>query len=129
MPGQGFDKGGRPKGAADRVALPVSGDDAAHKAAVIGLLDELGFDAVDNGGLDDSWRHQPATPAYSGNKNIAGVEEQLAAASQVRTEKFSAARIAALSLLAGKCCREDGWLSWPLTRGPCARRMGVGRTS
>ena len=35
-----------PKGAADRVALPVSGDDAAHKAAVIGLLDELGFDAV-----------------------------------------------------------------------------------
>jgi len=41
VPGQGFDKGGRPKGAADRVALPVSGDDAAHKAAVIGLIDEL----------------------------------------------------------------------------------------
>lgn len=88
---ENLDKGGRPKGAADRVALPVSGDDAAHKATVIALLDELGFDAVDNGGIDDSWRHQPDTPAYTGNKDIAGVKEQLAAASPVRTEKFSAA--------------------------------------
>ena len=81
-------KGGRAKGAADRVALPVSGDDADHKAKVIALLDELGFDAVDNGGVDDSWRHQPETPAYSGNKDIAGVKQQLAAASPVRLEKF-----------------------------------------
>ena len=80
--------GGRTKGAADRVALPVSGDDAGHKAKVIALLDALGFDAVDNGGLDDSWRHQPDTPAYTGNKDIAGVKAQLAAASPVRTEKF-----------------------------------------
>jgi len=83
-------EGGRPKGAADRVALPLSGDDPAHKAAVIVLLDELGFDGVDNGGLDDSWRHQPETPAYSGNKDIAGVKEQLAAASPTRLEKFRA---------------------------------------
>jgi predicted dinucleotide-binding enzyme len=82
--------GGRPKGAADRVALPVSGDDPAHKAAVIALLDELGFDAVDNGGLDESWRQQPDAPAYGGNKDVAGVKEQLAAASPVRTEKFKA---------------------------------------
>jgi len=84
-------KGGRPKGAPDRVALPVSGDDRAHKAVVIALLDELGFDAVDNGGLDESWRHQPDTPAYSGNRDVAGVKEQLAAASPARTEKFRAA--------------------------------------
>ena len=81
-------EGGRPEGAADRLALPVSGDDPAHKAKVIALLDELGFDAVDNGGLDDSWRYQPDTPAYSGNKDVAGVKEQLAAASPVRGEKF-----------------------------------------
>lgn len=84
-------EGGRAKGAADRVALPVSGDDPAHKAAVIALLDELGFDAVDNGGLDESWRHQPDTPAYVNNRDVAGLKEQLAAASPVRTEKFSAA--------------------------------------
>jgi len=79
---------GKPKGSPGRLALPVSGDDPAHKAKVIGLLDELGFDAVDNGSLDDSWRHQPGTPAYVNNSDVAEVEAQLAAASPERQEKF-----------------------------------------
>ena len=44
---------GRPKGAAGRIALPVAGDDAAAKAIVLKLVDELGFDGVDAGGLDE----------------------------------------------------------------------------
>jgi hypothetical protein len=29
------------------------------------LVNEMGFDAVDAGGLDESWRQQPATPVYT----------------------------------------------------------------
>ena len=53
---------GRPKGTAGRIALPVAGDDEAAKAIVLKLVDELGFDGVDAGGLDESWRQQPGTP-------------------------------------------------------------------
>ena len=45
---------GLPKGAPGRIALPVAGDDAAAKAVVLKLVDALGFDAVDAGGLDES---------------------------------------------------------------------------
>ena len=48
-----------------RIALPVAGDDAEAKAVVLRLIDELGFDGVDAGGLDESWRQQPDTPVYA----------------------------------------------------------------
>ena len=35
---------GRPKGTSGRIALPVAGDDAAAKAKVMTLVDEIGFD-------------------------------------------------------------------------------------
>lgn len=80
---------GKPKGAPGRLALPVSGDDPVAKAKVIALIDELGFDAVDNGGLDNSWRHQPGTPVYGHNGGIEETVRQLAEASPERTAKFS----------------------------------------
>jgi len=52
---------GKPKGTPGRIALPVAGDDPAAKAIVLNLVDELGFDGVDAGTLDESWRQQPAT--------------------------------------------------------------------
>jgi 8-hydroxy-5-deazaflavin:NADPH oxidoreductase len=55
---------GRPPGAADRIAAPVSGDDDAAKQRVIELVDGLGFEAFDAGSLADSWRQQPGTPVY-----------------------------------------------------------------
>ncbi len=70
----------RPHGAADRRALPVAADDAAAKAQVITLLDELGFDAVDAGGLDESWRFERAKPAYCVALDQAGLKAALAAA-------------------------------------------------
>lgn len=55
----------RDKGAADRSALPISGDDAVAKKEVADLLDVLGFDAVDLGPLAESWRSEPGTPLYA----------------------------------------------------------------
>ena len=55
---------GLPKGAAGRIALPVAGDDAGAKQKVMALVEELGFDAVDDGSLHESWRQQPGTPCY-----------------------------------------------------------------
>jgi 8-hydroxy-5-deazaflavin:NADPH oxidoreductase len=54
----------RPAGAPDRSALPIAGDDAHAKAEATGLLDVLGYDAVDIGPLAASWRSEPNTPVY-----------------------------------------------------------------
>jgi len=81
---------GKPKGAPGRIALPIAGDDRRAKDIVIRLLDELGFDAVDAGSLDDSWRQQPATPVYGTDFDIAGVKKALAEARPERTDAFRA---------------------------------------
>jgi 8-hydroxy-5-deazaflavin:NADPH oxidoreductase len=57
--------GGRAGGDARRIAAPVSGGDAAAKQTVITLLDELGFDGFDAGGLELSWRQEPGTPIFA----------------------------------------------------------------
>ncbi len=71
---------GRPAGAPDRIALPVAGDDPAAKRVVMELVEELGFDAVDGGTLDASWRQQPGTPVYGADRDADGVRQGLAAA-------------------------------------------------
>ena len=71
---------GRPAGTKGRIALPVAGDDAKAKGVVLRLVDELGFDAVDAGGLDESWRQQPGTPVYTKDFDAAGVKRALAEA-------------------------------------------------
>lgn len=81
---------GKPHGAAGRIALPVSGDDAAAKKQVMALVDQLGFDPVDAGSLADSWRQQPGTPVYCGDLDTAGVRKALAEASPARTQAFKA---------------------------------------
>jgi len=53
-----------PPGTDGRRALPVTGDDLITKVVVLNLVDEIGFDAVDLGVLEESWRYQPGTPAY-----------------------------------------------------------------
>lgn len=73
-------EGGVPAGSDDRIALPVAGDDGESKQIVMNLIDDLGFDPVDAGTLDDSWRQEPGTPVYGADLDVAGVEEGLAAA-------------------------------------------------
>jgi len=79
---------GRPAGTPGRIALPVAGDDAATKAVVLRLLDELGFDGVDAGGLDESWRQQPGTPVYATDHDVEGVRRALAEASPERKPEW-----------------------------------------
>jgi predicted dinucleotide-binding enzyme len=81
---------GRPKGSPGRIALPVAGDDAEAKAVVLGLIDELGFDGVDAGGLDESWRQQPDTPVYATDLDADGVRRALAKASKERKPEWRA---------------------------------------
>jgi predicted dinucleotide-binding enzyme len=81
---------GRPAGSRGRIALPVAGDDANAKKIVIRLVDQLGFDAVDAGGLDESWRQQPGTPVYATGFDAEGVRRALAEASKERTPKWQA---------------------------------------
>lgn len=54
----------RPAGAADRTALTIAGDDPGANAATVAFLDSIGYDAVEVGGLAESWRVQPGQPAY-----------------------------------------------------------------
>ena len=84
-------KRGRPAGTAGRIALPVAGDDKAAKAVVVRLLDQLGFDAIDAGGLDESWRQQPGTPVYGADLDAEGVRRALSQASSERTAQWRAA--------------------------------------
>ncbi len=54
----------RPSGDSERSALTIAGNDPDAKATVTGLLDEIGYDAVDLGPLAEGWRVQPDTAAY-----------------------------------------------------------------
>ena len=81
---------GRPAGSPNRIALPVAGDNSAAKSTVMSLTEQLGFDAVDAGGLDESWRQQPATPVYATDLTAEGVRQALAKASNKRPPQFQA---------------------------------------
>lgn len=71
---------GLPKGAEDRLAIAVAGDDVAQKRTVKGLIDDIGFDPVDGGTLRESWRQQPSTPAYCCDWDAETMRRALAAA-------------------------------------------------
>jgi 8-hydroxy-5-deazaflavin:NADPH oxidoreductase len=81
---------GRSPGSSERIGLPVAGDDQAAKSTVMALVEELGFDAVDAGGLDDSWRQQPGTPVYATDLDVDGVRRALADARPDRPSEFRA---------------------------------------
>lgn len=81
---------GRPAGTSGRIALPVAGDDKQAKARVLDLVDELGFDAVDAGSIDESWRQQPDTPVYGTDFDAEGVKRGLSEASLERKPEWRA---------------------------------------
>lgn len=81
---------GRPAGQSGRIALPVAGDDPRAKQIVMKLVNDLGFDAVDAGNLDESWRQQPGTPVYAADLTAEGVKRALSEASRKRPPQFQA---------------------------------------
>jgi predicted dinucleotide-binding enzyme len=81
---------GKRKGTPGRIALPVAGDDKPAKEVVIRLLDDIGFDGVDAGTLDESWRQQPGTPVYGTDFDAEGVRRALKESHQERSAAFRA---------------------------------------
>jgi hypothetical protein len=67
----------------DMVRFPLD-----RRVTVRALIDDLGFDTVDAGGLDDSWRQQPGTPVYGMRADVGTVTEALAQASPERPADF-----------------------------------------
>jgi predicted dinucleotide-binding enzyme len=79
---------GTPKGTPERIALPVAGDASDAKAKVLRLIDELGFDAVDAGSIEESWRQQPGTPCYGKDLAEPRLKEALAAADRSKLPEY-----------------------------------------
>jgi predicted dinucleotide-binding enzyme len=92
-------EGGLSAAAKGRIALPVAGDDARAKAVVIGLVDALGFDGIDAGTLDESWRQQPGTPVYCTDYDADGVRRALRLADRGRSAELRESSIAKMQKL------------------------------
>jgi predicted dinucleotide-binding enzyme len=88
---------GKPKGTPGRIALPVAGDDPKAKKIVMDLVDQLGFDPVDDGTIADSWRQQPGTPVYAQDFDASGVQRALGEATKERKPEWRAKSAAGVS--------------------------------
>ncbi len=73
-------------GTPGRIALPVAGDGPAAKQKVMALVEELGFDAVDDGTLHESWRQQPGTPSYGADLPADQLRAHFVSLGSTRTE-------------------------------------------
>jgi 8-hydroxy-5-deazaflavin:NADPH oxidoreductase len=92
-----------PKGSKGRIALPVSGHAPEDRALAFALVDRLGFDPVDAGNLNNSWRQQPGTPAYCRDLDAAALTGALAEADRSRIADCRAAREAEIKrMMAGQ---------------------------
>lgn len=74
---QTLEHGGKSEGTGDRIAMAISGDDEKGKVVISGLINDAGYDVVDAGMLDKSWRHQPGTPAYCTELNTEELNQAL----------------------------------------------------
>jgi predicted dinucleotide-binding enzyme len=59
-----FEKSRLPKGTNGRIAMAAAGNDRAAVAAVLELIDALGFDPVDAGRLEAGLALQPGGPVF-----------------------------------------------------------------
>jgi 8-hydroxy-5-deazaflavin:NADPH oxidoreductase len=71
---------GHPEGDPRRRALALAGDDPAARKLVAELYNELGFDALDIGGLAESWRLDAGQPAFVTRQNLEQLKANVAAA-------------------------------------------------
>jgi 8-hydroxy-5-deazaflavin:NADPH oxidoreductase len=71
---------GHPEGDPRRRALALAGDDPAAKRLVANLYNEFGFDALDIGGLDESWRLDAGQPAFVTRQNLPELKANVAQA-------------------------------------------------
>ena len=69
---------GLPADDINRRALAIAGDDEDAKTTVTELYDKFGYDTVDVGPLEESWRVERDRPAYVVRQNTAELKENLA---------------------------------------------------
>ena len=69
---------GLPKGDPGRLALPIAGDNKQSKDLVATLINDSGFDCLDAGMLEDSWKQQPGSPPYCTDLNLAQLKRSIA---------------------------------------------------
>ena len=74
---------GKPKSSKDRIAIAVFADVQSETDLVMGLVDDAGFDSLDAGRSEDSWRQQACGPAYCTDLPL----DQLITARQSTVEK------------------------------------------
>ncbi len=96
-----------PAGTPGRIALSVAGDQPPARAAVLRLVDDLGFDPVDAGGLGDSWRQQPGTPAYCRDLDAPALRRALAEADRRRIAGYRAGEEARIRRSLGAQTRHE----------------------
>jgi predicted dinucleotide-binding enzyme len=99
---------GVPRGTTVRIALSAAGGSLDAKAALLRLVDDLGFDPVDGGDLANSWRQQPGTPAYCHDLDATDLRHALAEADRSRIAEYRAEEEARI--------RRDGPPAQPVTR-------------
>jgi predicted dinucleotide-binding enzyme len=73
---------GLPKGNDSRTALPIAGDDKQSKDLVSILIDDSGFDCLDYGSLQDSWRQQPGSPVYCTDLTLSQLKKSIVKANK-----------------------------------------------
>lgn len=68
-----LDESPTPAGTPGRVAIAIAGDDEGDVAAVARIVDDLGFDPVPIGGLDEGVHLGPGTELFGAKTDAAGV--------------------------------------------------------
>lgn len=90
-----FDANAKPAGSRDRIALPVAADRARDLEVAMALVEETGFDAVNAGSLEESWRQHPGAPCYCTDLTRDELPAALAATEKSRLAKRRDLMIAA----------------------------------
>lgn len=98
---------GLPKGAEGRIALSVAGDNSVAKTAVMSLVEDTGFDAIDGGSLAESWRQQPITRAYCSELTADALRAALAAADRDRAPQLREEMVREFMALGDRITTED----------------------
>lgn len=76
---------GSPSGTPGRRALALAGDDPAARHVVANLYDELGFDALDLGALDEGWRIDRGQSAFGVRMNLEELRASVVAADRSKS--------------------------------------------
>ena len=81
---------GQPAGSKNRRALALFGNDAEARKTVAKLIDRFGFDTLDGGRLEESWRIQRDTPGYGPRRTADELRKDVAAAKRFKERAHGA---------------------------------------